>query len=97
MQMQTAVLNHPRQLIFQTGIDNFDLIISNAPQEQLKTVMMYASDGRIRLRNLFQHQLFATYDAVIIDSQGVRSIMLELVLLAQHIRQWWWNNDCLGC
>lgn len=82
MLMQTVDLNRPRQLISQTCIDNLDLIISNDPHEQLKTAMMHAPDGRIRLRNLLQHSLFTTYDVIIIDSQGARSIMLELVLLA---------------
>ncbi|HCB3751044.1 TPA: ParA family protein [Escherichia coli] len=82
MLMQTVDLNRPGQLISQTCIDNLDLIISNDPHEQLKTAMMHAPDGRIRLRNLLQHPLFAAYDVIIIDSQGARSIMLELVLLA---------------
>lgn len=82
--MQTVDLSHPEQLISHTCIDNLDLIISNDPHEQLKTAMMHAADGRIRLRNLLQHPLFAAYDVIIIDSQGARSIMLELVLLATN-------------
>lgn len=82
MLMQTVDLNHPGQLISLTCIDNLDLIISNDPHEQLKTAMMHAPDGRIRLRNLLQHSLFTHYDVIIIDSQDARSIMLELVLLA---------------
>ncbi|QMD26721.1 ParA family protein [Citrobacter freundii] len=82
MLMQTVDLSRPEQLISQTCIDNLDLVISNDPHEHLKTAMMHAPDGRIRLRNLLQHPLFATYDVIIIDSQGARSIMLELVLLA---------------
>ncbi|MGT1662824.1 ParA family protein, partial [Salmonella enterica subsp. enterica serovar Typhimurium] len=82
MLMQTVDLNRPGQLISQTSIDNLDLIISNDPHERLNTYMMHAPDGRIRLRNLLQHPLFAHYDVIIIDSQGARSIMLELVLLA---------------
>lgn len=82
--MQTVDLNHPERLISHTCIRNLDLIISNDPHEQLKTAMMHAPDGRIRLRNLLQHPLFTAYDVVIIDSQGARSIMLELVLLATN-------------
>lgn len=80
--MQTVDLNRPEQLISRTSIDNLDLIISNDPHEQLKTAMMHAPDGRIRLRNLLQHPLFSAYDVIVIDSQGARSFMLELVLLA---------------
>jgi chromosome partitioning related protein ParA len=82
--MQTADLNQPQQLISHTSIANLDLIISNDPHEQLKTAMMHAPDGRFRLRNLLQHPLFTDYDVIIIDSQGARSIMLELVMLATN-------------
>lgn len=82
--MQTADLNQPEQLISQTNIANLDVIISNDPHEQLKTAMMHAPDGRLRLRNLLQHPAFSGYDVVIIDSQGARSIMLELVMLATN-------------
>ncbi|CAI2038013.1 Tyrosine-protein kinase CpsD [Serratia fonticola] len=82
--MQTADLNQPQQLISRTSITNLDLIVSNDPHEQLKTAMMHAPDGRFRLRNLLQHPLFTDYDVIIIDSQGARSIMLELVMLATN-------------
>lgn len=84
--MQTADLDQPEQLISHTSINNLDLIVSNDPHEQLKTAMMHAPDGRIRLRNLLQHPLFSRYDVIIIDSQGARSIMLELVMLATNHR-----------
>ncbi len=80
--MQTTDLSQPEQVISRTCIPNLDLIISNDPHEQLKTAMMHAPDGRIRLRNLLRHPVFSGYDVIIIDSQGARSIMLELVLLA---------------
>jgi chromosome partitioning related protein ParA len=82
--MQTVDLGQPQQIISHTSITNLDLIISNDPHELLKTTMMHAPDGRFRLRNLLQHPLFAGYDVVIIDSQGARSIMLELVMLATN-------------
>lgn len=82
--MQTVDLNAPEQIISHTSVSNLDLIVSNDPHEQLKTSMMHAPDGRIRLRNLLQHPLFNAYDVVVIDSQGARSIMLELVLLATN-------------
>ncbi|AHG20617.1 hypothetical protein Z042_14060 [Chania multitudinisentens RB-25] len=82
--MQTVDLNQPQQIISHTNIPNLDLIVSNDPHEQLKTAMMHAPDGRFRLRNLLQHSLFTGYDVGILDSQGARSIMLELVMLASH-------------
>ncbi|OCJ36829.1 ParA family protein [Serratia sp. 14-2641] len=82
--MHSADLNQPQQLISRTSITNLDLIVSNDPHEQLKTAMMHAPDGRFRLRNLLQHPLFTDYDVIIIDSQGARSIMLELVMLATN-------------
>ncbi|MCW6527978.1 ParA family protein [Yersinia ruckeri] len=82
--MQTVDLNQPQQLISHTSITNLDLIVSNDPHEQLKTAMIHAPDGRFRLRNLLQHPLFTDYDVIIIDSQGARSIMLELVMLATN-------------
>lgn len=80
--MCTVDLNQPEQLISRTNINNLDLIISNDPHEQLKTAMVHMPDGRIRLRNLLMHPLFQSYDVIVIDSQGARSIMLELVVLA---------------
>ncbi|NDL64306.1 ParA family protein [Acerihabitans arboris] len=80
--MQSVDLTHPEQIISHTAINNLDLIISNDPHEQLKTAMLHAPDGRMRLRNVLQHPLFVGYDAIIIDSQGARSVMLELILLA---------------
>ena len=80
--MQSVDLTHPERIISHTAIDNLDLIISNDPHEQLKTAMLHAPDGRMRLRNILQAPLFAGYGAIIIDSQGARSVMLELILLA---------------
>ncbi|SMG55527.1 ParA family protein [Cedecea sp. NFIX57] len=80
--MQTADLSHPEQIISRTIIPGLDLIISNDPHGQLKTAMLHAPDGRLRLRNVLQHPLFQQYDAIIVDSQGARSVMLELILLA---------------
>jgi chromosome partitioning related protein ParA len=80
--MQSVDLNQPHQIISRTVIDNLDLIISNDPLGQLKTAMLHATDGRLRLRNVLQHPLFQDYDVIIIDSQGARSVMLELILLA---------------
>lgn len=82
--MQTVNYQEPQSIISHTEIDNLDLIISNDPYEQLKIAMMSAPDGRFRLRNILNLPLFNEYDVIIIDSQGARSIMLELVILATN-------------
>ncbi len=82
--MRMADLNQPEQLISHTNNNNLDLIISNDPHEQLKTSMMHIPDGRIRLSNLLMHPLFQSYDVIVLDSQGARPIMLELVILATN-------------
>lgn len=81
---QTADLNQPECIISRTEISGLDLIISNDPHphEQLKTEMLHAPDGRLRLLNVLRPPLFSQYDVIIVDSQGARSIMLELIVLA---------------
>ncbi len=45
--------------------------------------MLHAPDGRLRLRNVLQHPLFLNnYDVIIVDSQGARSVMLEMIVLS---------------
>lgn len=80
--MRTADLSHPDNIISRTAIDGLDLIVSNDPHEQLKTAMLHAPDGRLRLRNVLQHPLFQTYDVIVVDSQGARSVMLEMIVLS---------------
>lgn len=79
---QTADLSQPDCIISRTEISGLDLIVSNDPHEQLKTEMLHAPDGRLRMRNVLRHPLFSQYDVIIVDSQGARSIMLELIVLA---------------
>ncbi len=80
--MRTADLSHPDNIISRTAIDGLDLIVSNDPHEQLKTAMLHAPDGRLRLRNVLQHPLFQSYDVIVVDSQGARSVMLEMIVLS---------------
>jgi chromosome partitioning related protein ParA len=50
----------------------------------LGTLLLHAADGRLRLRNLLP--LFQPhYDLVLIDTQGARSVMLEMALLAADL------------
>nr|WP_205744950.1 ParA family protein [Escherichia coli] len=80
--MRTVDLSHPDNIISRTAIDGLDLIVSNDPHEQLKTAMLHAPDGRLRLRNVLQHPLFQSYDVIVVDSQGARSVMLEMIVLS---------------
>lgn len=80
--MQTVTLENPDDIISRTIIPRLDLIVSNDPENLLPTAMLNAPDGRVRLRNVLCHPLFSKYDVIIIDSQGARSVMSELIILA---------------
>lgn len=69
------------QVISQTEIAGLDLVRSNDPTNQLATLLLHAPDGRVRLRNLLP-RLASGYDLVLIDTQGARSVLLEMVVLA---------------
>ncbi|MEW5288622.1 ParA family protein [Erwinia papayae] len=80
--MQTVDLSSPENIISRTNIDNLDLIVSNDPRNLLPTYMLNVADGRVRLRNALSTSLFSQYDVILIDSQGCRSVMFELIILA---------------
>lgn len=70
-------------LISRTAIDGLDVVLSNDEHRQLNTLLLHAPDGRLRLRNLlpaFQPH----YDLLLIDTQGARSVLLEMALLASQ-------------
>jgi len=72
------------QLVSQTAIDGLDLIVSNDDKGQLNTLLLHAPDGRLRLRNLLP--VFRPhYDLLLIDTQGARSVLLEMAVLASDI------------
>lgn len=72
------------QLVSHTTIKGLDVVLSNDEHQQLETLLLHAADGRLRLRNLLQ--LFRQhYDLVVIDTQGARSIMLEMAMLAADL------------
>jgi chromosome partitioning related protein ParA len=72
------------QLVSQTSVPNLDVVLSNDQHQQLGTLLLHAADGRLRLRNLLS--LFRPYyDLVLIDTQGARSVMLEMALLAADL------------
>ncbi|MBP0714224.1 ParA family protein [Burkholderia sola] len=71
-------------LVSRTVIERLDVILSNDSHRQLNTLLLHAPDGRLRLRNLlpaFQEH----YDLVLIDTQGARSVMLEMAVLASDL------------
>lgn len=68
-------------LVSHTTIDNLHLIFSNDDKGQLNTLLLHAPDGRFRLKNLMP--IFEPhYDVVIIDTQGARSILLKMAIVA---------------
>lgn len=80
----TLNLTDPLQIISRTKLANLDLILSNDHQGQLNTLLLHAPDGRLRLRHLldgFRDQ----YDLLLIDTQGARSVLLEMAVLASDL------------
>lgn len=78
-------LSHNEQdiskLISHTEIDRLDLIFSNDEGGQLATLLLHAPDGRFRLKNLLP--IFKEYyDLLLIDTQGARSVTLEMAVVA---------------
>ncbi|MFH6565660.1 ParA family protein [Pseudomonas kulmbachensis] len=77
-------LTAPAQIVSRTVIAGLDLIISNDDQGQLNTLLLHAPDGRLRLRNLLDH-FRSSYDLLLIDTQGARSVLLEMAILASDL------------
>jgi chromosome partitioning related protein ParA len=72
------------RIISSTTIPNLSLVISNDINNQLNSLLLQAPDGRLRLANLmpaFKNH----FDLVLIDTQGARSAMLEMVVLASDL------------
>ncbi|KKW50047.1 chromosome partitioning protein ParA [Pantoea ananatis] len=80
--MQTVNLSVADNIISRTKIDNLHLIVSNDPRNLLPTYMLNVPDGRVRLRNALSAPLFDDYDVILIDSQGAKTVMSELIILA---------------
>lgn len=74
---------HLDKLITTTVIRNLDLIFSNDPKGELSTLLLHAPDGRFRLKNLLP-MFTPYYDIVLIDTQGARSVTLEMAIVASH-------------
>lgn len=72
------------KLVSRTAIERLHVVLSNDQHRQLNTLLLHAPDGRLRLRHLLP--VFEPhYDLVLIDTQGARSVLLEMAVLAsQH-------------
>ncbi len=77
-------LTAPAQIISRTVIAGLDLILSNDDQGRLSTLLLHAPDGRLRLRNLLGN-FRPNYDLLLIDTQGARSVLLEMAILASDL------------
>lgn len=83
----TEGLTDAEQIITDTAIPRLSLIVSNDRAGHLSTLLLHAADGRLRLRNLLP--AFADqFDVMIVDTQGARSVVVEMVVLA---------SDCALC
>lgn len=72
------------RVVSRTAIANLDLVLSNDDRGQLNTLLLHAPDGRLRLRHLlsvFQPH----YDLMLVDTQGARSVLLEMAVLASDL------------
>nr|WP_314527273.1 ParA family protein [uncultured Pseudomonas sp.] len=77
-------LTDPAQIVSGTVITGLDLIISNDDQGRLSTLLLHAPDGRLRLLNLL-NTFHPRYDLLLIDTQGARSVLLEMAILASDL------------
>lgn len=72
------------RIVSQTAIANLSLIISNDINNQLINLLLQAPDGRLRLVNLMP-AFNDHFDLILIDTQGARSAMLEMIILASDL------------
>lgn len=74
----------PERIISKTSIPNLDVVVSNDDNNQLAGLLLQAPDGRLRLANLID-RFDESYDIILIDTQGARSVVLEMVILASDV------------
>ncbi|MBU4633506.1 ParA family protein [Pseudomonas chlororaphis] len=74
----------PARIVSSTSIPNLSLILSNDANNQLINLLLQAPDGRLRLANLMP-AFEDLFDLVLIDTQGARSALLEMVILASDL------------
>lgn len=74
----------PDQVVSNTDVPGLNLIRSNDDEGRLATLLLHAPDGRLRLRNLVTY-FESDYDLLLIDTQGARSVVLEMAVLASDL------------
>lgn len=72
------------QLVSRTAVAGLDIVLSNDSRGELNTLLLHAPDGRLRLRHLLP-VLAPRYDLLLIDTQGARSVLLEMAVLASDL------------
>lgn len=72
------------QLASHTAVERLGIILSNDQHHQLNTLLLHVPDGRLRLRNLLP-ALAPHYGLVLIDTQGYRSVLLEMAVPASRL------------
>ncbi|HFT8608904.1 TPA: AAA family ATPase [Pseudomonas aeruginosa] len=72
------------KLVSHSVIAGLDLVLSNDHRGELNSLLLHAPDGRLRLRHLLP-SLAPHYDLVLIDTQGARSVLLEMAILASDL------------
>lgn len=77
-------LTDPAKIISKTTVVGLDLILSNDDHGRLSTLLLHAPDGRLRLRNLLD-TFRSCYDLLLIDTQGARSVLMEMAILASDL------------
>lgn len=77
-------LTNPTRIVSRTVITELDLILSNDDQGRLSTLLLHAPDGRLRLRNLLD-AFRPSFDLLLIDTQGARSVLLEMAILVPDL------------
>ncbi|MGF6403210.1 chromosome partitioning related protein ParA [Pseudomonas frederiksbergensis] len=77
-------LTDPTLMLSTTAIVGLDLILSNDDQGRLSALLLHAPDGRLRLRNVLDN-FRPHYDLLLVDTQGARSVLLEMAILASDL------------
>jgi chromosome partitioning related protein ParA len=76
--------SNAEQVISHTEILNLDIILSNDRHGNLPALLLSAPDGRLRLRHLIE-RFSRDYDLLLIDTQGARTVLLEMAVLCSDV------------
>lgn len=76
--------SNAEDVISNTAVQDLDIIVSNDRQGHLSGLLLAAPDGRLRLRHLLE-RFSRDYDLLLIDTQGARSVLLEMAVLCSDV------------